>query len=47
MSRSVTGNRLPTLSAMHVRDVRIWIFVAVVLAMIGFLIYATIAAGGF
>jgi hypothetical protein len=30
----------------RVGDVRIWIFVGVVLALIGFLIYATVAAGG-
>jgi len=30
-----------------VRDVRLWIFVVVVLALAGFLIYATVAAGGF
>ena len=32
---------------MRVRDIRLWIFVAVVLAIVGFLIYATVAAGGF
>jgi hypothetical protein len=31
----------------RVGDVRIWIFVAVVFALVGFLIYATVAAGGF
>jgi hypothetical protein len=36
-----------TLTAMRVGDVRVWIFVAVVLALIGFLLYATVAAGGF
>jgi len=30
-----------------VRDVRLWIFVVVVLTLAGFLIYATVAAGGF
>jgi hypothetical protein len=30
----------------RVGDVRIWIFVGVVLALVGFLIYATVAAGG-
>jgi hypothetical protein len=30
----------------RVGDVRVWIFIAVVLAIIGFLIYATVAAGG-
>jgi hypothetical protein len=32
---------------MRVDDVRVWIFVAVVLVIVGFLIYATVAAGGF
>jgi len=31
----------------RVGDIRVWIFVAVVFALVGFLIYATIAAGGF
>jgi hypothetical protein len=31
----------------RVGDIRVWIFVAVVFALIGFLIYATVAAGGF
>jgi len=31
----------------RVADVRGWLFVAVVLALIGFLIYATVATGGF
>jgi hypothetical protein len=30
-----------------VGDIRVWIFVAVVFALVGFLIYATVAAGGF
>jgi hypothetical protein len=32
---------------MRAGDVRLWIFVAVVLALVGFIIYATVAAGGF
>jgi|1186.fasta_scaffold02879_2 hypothetical protein len=32
---------------MRVGDLRLWIFVAVVLALVGFIIYATVAAGGF
>ena len=35
-----------TLSPMRVGDLRFWIFVAVVFAIVGFLIYATVAAGG-
>jgi hypothetical protein len=31
----------------RVGDIRVWIFVAVVFALVGFLIYATVAAGGF
>jgi len=31
----------------RVANVRLWIFVAVVLALVGFLIYATVASGGF
>jgi hypothetical protein len=32
---------------MRVGDLRVWIFVAVVFALVGFIIYATVAAGGF
>ena len=32
---------------MRVGDARLWIFVAVVLAMIGLLLYLTVAVGGF
>jgi len=32
---------------MRVGDLRFWIFVVVVLALVGFIIYATVAAGGF
>jgi len=32
---------------MRVGDLRLWIFVAVVLALVGFILYATVAAGGF
>jgi len=32
---------------MRVGDARLWIFVAVLLAIVGFLIYATVSAGGF
>jgi len=31
---------------LRVGDLRFWIFVAVVFAIVGFLIYATVAAGG-
>ena len=36
-----------TLRSMRVGDARLWIFVAVVLAMIGLLLYLTVAVGGF
>jgi hypothetical protein len=32
---------------MRVGDVRLWVFVAVVLALVGLLLYLTVAAGGF
>jgi hypothetical protein len=31
---------------MRVGDLRFWIFVAVLFAIVGFIIYATVAAGG-
>ena len=36
-----------TLSPMRVGDVRLWVFVAIVLALVGLLLYLTVAAGGF
>jgi hypothetical protein len=32
---------------MRVGDARLWIFVALVLVVVGFLIYATVGTGGF
>jgi len=32
---------------MRVGDARFWIFVAVVLVVVGFLVYFTVATGGF